>query len=142
MNIAFYLTPKGATTYAYSDMTVAQVIEILQRKRHTAIPVLNPDGTFHSVISEGDILWYLSENGRMREDADIDHTLISQIPHFRDYKPVKISANVDSLYEAACVQSFVPVEDDNGIFIGIIRRRDIVSSFYKEASKKKQEEFL
>lgn len=134
LNIAFFLTPKGDTLYLYRDTTVAQAIETLKKDRHTAVPVLNTDGTYYSVVSEGDLLWALTDGGRPAP-LDPERMTVEQIPHYRDYKPVLISAAVEDLYEAALQQSFVPVVDDNGIYIGLIRRRDILKKTIADAEK-------
>ena len=64
---------------------------------------------------------------------DIDNTLldfdaaedvpISSFAHKRDYKAVTVTTSMDQLIEAAMNQNFVPVVDDRGIFIGIVRRQ-------------------
>lgn len=136
MNLAFYLTPKGETLYLYRDTTIAQAIESLQKNRHTAVPVLNTDGTYSFVLSEGDLLWAITEAGQLRP-LDLDEITVEEIPHYREYKPVPISAEVESLYEVACQQSFVPVVDDEGIYIGLIRRRDILKQTIRDAKKAK-----
>ena len=48
---------------------------------------------------------------------------ISSFPHKRDYKAVTVTTSMDQLVEAAMNQNFVPVVDDRGIFIGIVRRQ-------------------
>ena len=39
---------------------------------------------------------------------------------------MRIDATMDDLIERAIEQNFVPVVDDQGIFIGIVRRREII----------------
>lgn len=43
-----------------------------------------------------------------------------------DYLPVSIEANMEDLVKRAMEQNFVPVEDDQHFFIGIVTRRDII----------------
>jgi CBS-domain-containing membrane protein len=43
-----------------------------------------------------------------------------------DIKPVSIDANMEDLINLAKVQNFVPVVDDMGRFIGIVRRSQII----------------
>ena len=50
--------------------------------------------------------------------------------------PVKIDAEIEDLLTLASAQNFVPVLDDNGIFIGIIRRSDIINYYAKEILNK------
>ena len=55
-----------------------------------------------------------------------------------DNRPVKADADMEDLIERAMEQNFVPVVDDQGHFIGIITRRDIIGYCYdkiKECEK-------
>ena len=45
-------------------------------------------------------------------------------------KSVLINATIESLISLAKNQNFVPVIDDNGVFIGIIKRSDIITYCY------------
>ena len=53
--------------------------------------------------------------------------------HKRDYKAVTVSTSMDQLIEAAMNQNFVPVVDDRGMFIGIVRRQAIIRYCYDKA---------
>ncbi len=128
MNVAFFLSPKRDVVYLYRDMPLSQAMEIMKEHRYQALPILDPDGSYYGVLSEGDILWALNaEDNELTMDS-----LVESVPRNREYQAVKISEDMDSLIEAACRQSFVPVVDDGGIFIGIIRRRDIIQYYYHE----------
>ena len=48
-----------------------------------------------------------------------------------------VRKNIESLINLAVNQNFVPVVDDEGIFIGIIKRSDIINYCYKELKKLK-----
>ena len=58
---------------------------------------------------------------------------ISAFPHKRDYKAVTVTTSMDQLVEAAMNQNFVPVVDDRGIFIGIVRRQAIIRYCYDKS---------
>ena len=58
---------------------------------------------------------------------------ISAFPHKRDYKAVTVTTSMDQLIEAAMNQNFVPVVDDRGIFIGIVRRQAIIRYCYDKS---------
>ena len=60
---------------------------------------------------------------------------ISAFPHKRDYKAVTVTTSMDQLIEAAMNQNFVPVVDDRGIFIGIVRRQAIIRYCYEKARR-------
>lgn len=125
MNILFFLSPKQDLMYVYDDFTLRQTLEKWEKNRYASIPVLNRRGEYVGTLTEGDILWGIKcQNGMDMERAE--DTLISSFPRKRDYKAVTISTNMDQLMEAALNQNFVPVVDDRGIFIGIVRRQAII----------------
>ena len=80
---------------------------------------------------EGDILWEMKRNPQLTFQ-ETEKLYIESIPRYWQYKPVPISATMDSLVTVAGMQSFVPVVDDSGIFIGIIKRGDILNYCYKQ----------
>ena len=55
-----------------------------------------------------------------------------------DYKAVTVTTSMDQLIEAAMNQNFVPVVDDRGIFIGIVRRQAIIRYCYEKARTEQQ----
>ena len=54
------------------------------------------------------------------------------------HKSVSINSDIESLINLAINQNFVPVTDDNGIFIGIIKRSDIINYCFNEINKLKK----
>ena len=48
------------------------------------------------------------------------------------YKPVHADADMEDLLDRAINQNYVPVIDDQGYFIGIITRKEIIKYCYKE----------
>ena len=51
---------------------------------------------------------------------------ITDVKRRRDNEAVKISESMEDLFEKITNQNFVPVVDDNGIFIGIVTRKDVL----------------
>ena len=56
-----------------------------------------------------------------------------------DNQPVRIYATVQDLFSLVIDQNFVPVVDDHDIFIGIVRRREILEHYYKMYQSKAKE---
>ena len=83
-------------------------------------------------LTEGDILWGLKKYHGLDLEAAED-VPISSFAHKRDYKAVTVSTSMDQLIEAAMNQNFVPVVDDRGMFIGIVRRQAIIHYCYDKA---------
>ena len=49
--------------------------------------------------------------------------------------PVSINAEIEDLISKAITQNFIPIVDDEGIFIGIIKRSDIINYCYEKIKK-------
>ena len=129
MNILFFLSPKQDLMYVYDDFTLRQTLEKWENNRYASIPVLNRKGEYVGTLTEGDILWGLKKYHGLDLEAAED-VPISSFAHKRDYKAVTVSTSMDQLIEAAMNQNFVPVVDDRGMFIGIVRRQAIIRYCY------------
>ena len=55
-----------------------------------------------------------------------------------DLSRKNVTTSMDQLIEAAMNQNFVPVVDDRGIFIGIVRRQAIIRYCYEKARTEQQ----
>ena len=106
-----------------------QTLEKWENNRYASIPVLNRKGEYVGTLTEGDILWGLKKYHGLDLEAAED-VPISSFAHKRDYKAVTVSTSMDQLIEAAMNQNFVPVVDDRGMFIGIVRRQAIIRYCY------------
>ena len=115
MNILFFLSPKQDLMYVYDDFTLRQTLEKWENNRYASIPVLNRKGEYVGTLTEGDILWGLKKYHGLDLEAAEDIP-ISEFAHKRDYKAV-------------------PVVDDRGIFIGIVRRQAIIRYCYDKSRK-------
>ena len=82
------------------------------------------------------MLWKLKNTPDLNF-RNTENVKITDIPRKRKHKSVSINSDVESLIFLATTQNFVPVVDDNGIFIGIIKRSDIINYCYKEMRKNK-----
>ena len=121
MNIAFLLTPKNEVIYEYLDVTMRQVIEKMEHHGYTAIPLIDKSGKYVGTLTEGDLLWKLKNTPELTF-RNTECVKVSDIPRKIKHKSVSINA--------ATTQNFVPVVDDEGIFIGIIKRSDIINYCY------------
>ena len=54
---------------------------------------------------------------------------ITAIGRRMDNLPVHVDSNMEDLISKALNQNFVPVIDDNDVFIGIITRKDIIQYY-------------
>ena len=134
MNILFYLTPKCDCAYLEESDSLRQALEKLEARRYTTIPLLSNNGSYIGTISEGDLLWSIKN----RFDLDLrkaEHVRITDIERRRDYMPISINSKMEDLIDLALKQKFVPVADDNGSFIGIVTRQEIIKYFYNLTKK-------
>ncbi|MGL4796574.1 MAG: CBS domain-containing protein [Paraclostridium sp.] len=133
MNILFFLTPKSEVAYIYDDYTMRQTLEKMEYHRYSSIPIINKKGEYVGTITEGDLLWTLKNDFNL-DLKSVEDICISSINRKMDNKPVSINANIEDLISKSMNQNFVPVIDDQNIFIGIIKRRDIIDYCYKKIS--------
>ena len=129
MNVISLLTPKTNVAWLYEDWTIRQGLEKLRFHGYTAIPVLAKDGSYVGTVSEGDFLWCLLDQG----SGDIQTQ--EKQPLRRVIRPgfnpaVRIDVALEELVERALRQSFIPVVDDRGAFVGIVTRQNIIKRLY------------
>ncbi len=137
MNILFFLCPKMDVAYVYEDMSLRQALEKMEYHGYTAIPVIDRKGHYVGTLTEGDLLRYCKKymNLNLLEAEDVP---LSVVERKRDNQPVRTDARMEDLIGAAVNQNFVPVVDDSDIFIGIIRRRDIIRVCYDKIKENMQ----
>ena len=125
MTIMFFLNPKSQLAYIYDYHTLRQAMEIMEYHKYSCVPILNKEGKYVGSITEGDLLWSLKELDlfNIKEAESIS---IMKIKRRVDYQCVTAESNMEDLIGRAMEQNFVPVIDDQGHFIGIITRRDII----------------
>lgn len=135
MNISFFLTPKKDVVYASAHSTMRQILEKMEYHRYTAIPLIDEEGKYAGTITEGDILWKLKKTANL-DVKKLEQISLDDVPRHRMNKSVSIDSNIEDLIIATTYQNFVPVIDDQGIFIGIIKRSDVIHYFYKMLREK------
>ena len=129
MNIMFFLKPKSDLAYIYDYHTLRQALEIMEYHKYSCVPTLNKAGKYVRPITQGDLLRPLTELDlfNIKEAESIS---IMKIKRRVDYQCVTAESNMEDLIGRAMEQNFVPVIDDQGHFIGIITRRDIIGYCY------------
>ncbi|MDD7281324.1 CBS domain-containing protein [Floccifex sp.] len=122
-NIFFFLKKKGDVFYLNSSLTIKQGLEEMKKTGYTAIPVIDKEGAYIGSVTEGDFLWYVTQ-----ENVDMDKPLKTIIR--KDFMPaVSISTSIPDVLQQSLKQNYVPVVDDRNIFIGIITRKAIMEAF-------------
>lgn len=129
MNIAFFLTPKSEVIHENIESTMRQVMERMEYHGYTAIPLINNAGKYVGTLTEGDLLWKLKNTPELNF-KNTNKVKVEDIQRKRTHKAVTINSDIEGLISLAVNQNFVPVVDDNGTFIGIIKRSDIINYCY------------
>ena len=136
MNILFFLKPKSELAYIYDYHTLRQAMEIMEYHKYSSVPIINKDGKYVGTITEGDLLWGLKKINILKI-KDAENIAITKIERRLDYKPVRADSDMEDLIGRAMEQNFVPVIDDQGNFIGIITRKDIIGYCYDKIKERR-----
>ena len=124
------LTPKADLAYLYDDQNLRQALEKMEYHSYTAIPLIDRAGHYVGTLTEGDLLWTIKNDFALDIKAAA-HTKVADIPRHIDNRALPISTQIEDVVYLSLDQNFVPVEDDRGIFIGIITRKTIIKYYYE-----------
>ncbi|MCM3004183.1 CBS domain-containing protein [Priestia koreensis] len=135
MNVAFFLIPKIEVVTVNIHSSMRQALEKMEYHRYAAVPLIDDEGKYVGTLTEGDILWKIKSLGNFNM-FELEDIPISDVARRQDNKPISINDEMTSIISQAAEQNFVPVVDDNGVFIGIIRRREIIELYASELLQK------
>ncbi len=135
MNILFFLKPKHEIAWIYDNSTIKQALEKMRHHGFSAIPVIDRAGRYSGTLSEGDLLWEVLDGPA--DNPAKDKRRIKDILKGRQNAPVNVNESIEDLFLMAVHQNFIPVEDDRGLFIGIVTRGDILQ-FYHQKMQREQ----
>ena len=125
LNVPFFLTPKQEVIYLSERATMRQAMEKMEYHRYAAIPLVDDEGRYAGTITEGDLLWKMKNTAGLTFE-NTNRIFLKDVPRHVQNKVVNIQASMEDMIELAKHQNFVPVADDEGIFIGIVKRSDII----------------
>ncbi len=125
MQLAFFLIPKSEIVWLFDSSTLRQAMERMERHGYTAVPVLDAEGKYTFTITAADLLWEI-KNKPGFTFADAEQIRLRDIPRSKEVQAVNIGEKMSRLLLRATEQNFIPVVDDYGTFIGIVRRREIM----------------
>lgn len=134
MNILFFLTPKSDVAYIYDDYTIGKALQTFQTYRYSAIPMIDHDGKYIGTVTEGDFLWGMYKGNQITSD-NLHTKTVSELPLRVQHRAVSINERMEDMMSIAKDQNFVPVVDDQGVFIGIVTRKEILQYCYSEIEK-------
>ncbi|TJY40909.1 CBS domain-containing protein [Cohnella pontilimi] len=128
MDIKSFLYPKNEVSYLTTSSNMKEALDQLEACHYSAIPILDENGAYFGTLAEGDLLW------KMKATPGLSFENMHEIPIVSIKKRLKIEcvaigADLDDMLALAADQNFVPVVDENRIFLGIIRRKDIIEYY-------------
>ncbi|NEW09476.1 CBS domain-containing protein [Paenibacillus sp. SYP-B3998] len=130
MRIASFLLPKDEVTFITSSASMREALEHLEHHYYTALPIVDSAGKYAGTLSEGDLLWKLKNTPGIDFD-NMQQVPVSEIEKHIHNESVSINAHMEDMLALAADQNFVPVVDDENLFIGIIRRKDIIEYYMR-----------
>lgn len=128
MEVSRFLLSKDKVKYIPSSATMREAMDLLEENHYSAVPIIDEKGRYVGTLSEGDLLWKLKNTFNFNLEMMSDVSL-SSIKRYRHNESVVIDADMEDMLTLAADQNFVPVTDHDGIFLGIIRRRDIINYY-------------
>jgi len=111
--------------YLKNNSTMRQALERMKYHRYAAIPIIDDGGKYVGTLTEDDLLWKMKSSPELTF-MKTEKLPLSEIERQTQNTPVSIDAQMEGLISRAAKQNFVPVIDDSGIFIGIIRRSELI----------------
>ena len=118
-------TPKKMTSFLSENATVRQAIELFDVHKYSVIPLVDDEGHFVGTLSEGDLLCYLKNIAKYDIKAT-ERVSIKSINRYREYRSLEVNSLWSEFFVLSLDQNFIPVTDDKGIYIGIVKRREII----------------
>lgn len=128
MDIKSFLYPKNEVSYLTTSSTMKDALDKLEACQYSAIPILDDNGRYYGTLSEGDLLWKLKSTPGLEFD-NMHEIPVVAIKKRLKVECVALGADLDDMLALAADQNFVPVVDDDRVFLGIVRRKDIIEYY-------------
>lgn len=129
MNIVSLLTPKAKVYTISTKMSVRQVLEIFDANKFAILPLLDEEGRYISTISEGDLLRFIKKEGKL-DLLELEKKSILEVDVYRPYSYLKIDSPFEKIYKLSLEQNFIPLVDDRDVFIGIVKRKELLENLH------------
>lgn len=125
MDAGYFLLEKSKCAFLYNDLSIDEALSSMEKSRYQTVPVIERNsGRYLYSISEGDVLYKIKSSGLPYPEAG--ELPISSVEIQRLHLAVKTTAQIDELAELIVNQNFIPVVDENGVFLGIVTRKSII----------------
>ena len=131
INVLTLMTPKNDVEFLYDDYSLRQALEKMEVHQYQAIPIITRSGAYLGTVTEGDLLWFIKQENRF-SIARSENITLAKINLSKKYQAVSVLAPVQDIFKLAIQQNYIPVIDDQQIFIGIIRRQTVMRYLYEQ----------
>ncbi len=128
MNIFSILIPKQMLTYLNAEDPVDKAVQFVLESGYTAVPVIDNEGKFVAIASEGDFLRRVMDGGR----DNLANYRVRDIVKMDSEGAVLNTASEEEIYEKILDRNFLAVIDDRGCFVGIITRKTVIMKLHKD----------
>lgn len=128
MNIFSILVPKQMLTYLNANDPVDKAVEFVLASGFTAVPVIDDEGRFVAIASEGDFLRRVMDGGR----ENLANFMVKDIVRMDPDGAVLNTATEEEIYDKILDRNFLAVTDDRGCFVGIITRKTVIMKLHKD----------
>lgn len=128
MEIRSFLLPKEEVAYITTSVSMQEAMEQLEHHHYTAIPLIDEEGIYIGTLSEGDLFWKMKNTPGLTFD-NLREIAITDIKRRIYNECVSVHAHMEDMLALAADQNFVPVVDADRVFLGIIRRKDIIEYY-------------
>ena len=124
-SIISLITPKKGTNFLIAGTTLRNAIEKFKVHKFSAVPIIDKSGKYLRTISEGDFLRYIT--GLPNYSMELAEKIpIDAVESYRPYRALSVDASIVEVVSLSLEQNFIPLVDDRGLYIGIIRRKEIL----------------
>lgn len=106
----------------------------MEKNGYSAIPIICDKGKYIGTLTEGDLLWAF-KNSHELNFANCNRYSLRDITLHKSIKSARINEPLEEIINMSKFQNFIPLTDDNGVFIGIIRRQEILDYLLSDAKK-------
>ena len=124
-SIISLLTPKKITFFLLNTSTIRQALEKFDAHKFSVVPLVDEEGHYAGTLSEGDILRFIKNQANFNLKT-AENILVKDIDHYRPYLSVKVDALISEVFALSLEQNFIPVVDDKDVYIGIIKRKEVI----------------
>ncbi|MFZ7133013.1 MAG: CBS domain-containing protein [Eubacteriales bacterium] len=124
-NILFFLIPKKEVVFLNAHCSLKFALEVMEENGYSAIPLISDKGRYAGTLTEGDLLWEFKNNPDLTFE-NCNKFSLNDVRRRRKVKPARINEPLEEIIHMSKQQNFIPVVDDDGVFIGIIRRQEIL----------------